>query len=991
MSRSDGATRPAPEADVADLLLRVTAAGATPCERARSAAALPGAAGTRRRAERWAMAVAGTRDLDAPPVRAALATGVLGDPDPLVALADLDPGRLSELPRWAVELGELLDALPEHSVGDRGLRAPQRTMREAMETLLRRDLGRLAADRASVTVSDAAVADLAAQGAERVAAVTGPGLDFDLRFLSPVEIDGSRGDWCRRLDSMPVLGYLIGTAVRQWRSATREMLLRLDADLPRLRTGLLGGRAPGELVQVQGDAGDPHDDGRCVAILRFASGARVVYKPRDLRCAAAYFTLLAQIGDAFPGGAPHRRDVVLGEGYAWEEFVPAAECSDPARLPEYARRLGHLVRLGTFLHGRDLWQDNIKPHGDMPVLVDLETLAHPSFRSTGDPVADFLDGTVAPTGLVTAPVVLGPGMPVVDVGSCSPADRKCVPYRPGVPRLAAVGRDLDIVEDLLTWQPESMAWSGDRTLDPREYVEEVVDGYREAGAVLAARADRLLAEGGAAHAFTRTVVRVMWSGTWDAYTLLRAASAPQVLTDAGLREAVLARLFQATAGGPEQGARRLMTAAEIHDLRRLDVPLFRHVVGEDDILTSTGVRVPGLLAPGGGWSFPARLRRLAESSRAAARSGEAAAPAEAPRRGLPPGAGDAARRPGRADSLGAAPADAPDGPDADLAVLRSCQHLVDVHTGGRRTVPPHPVRRAAVGEAELVERAGRLLDLVWRRALRDASGRPGWLALHRDPALGVTVLGRAGPDLAEGLSGLLVATAELAAAGERDSWLPRTRELADLVAGHLAAGVTAPSAGEPDPLAGREGIVYALRRSALVTGLPLPSAVPAAPPAAGTRPAGTAGNRPGGAGPDPYRRGLRRDPARPGAPDLLTAAALAGLDSTRLLAESETAAVAAGAAGADRYRAEQQLGAVAAELSVRGDTVGYLPDRQAAPEHQLSVLDGLPAVVLALLRGAGRGYASVPLMQLPETHRPAQGPEWNARAKADPRPARPDR
>jgi hypothetical protein len=936
MTQVDRPARLTPPPDVAELLIRVTTAGATPYDRLRSPAATPGTAGTRRRAEQWALAAAGTRDLDAPQVRAALATGVLGSADPLAALADLDPGRIVEPPRWAVELGELLIALPEQSVGDQGLRAPQRTLHDALETLLRRDLDRIAAQGTELDVSDSAVTDLAAQGTDRVGVVAGPSLDFDLRFLSPVEIDGSRGDWCRRLESLPVLGYLMGTAVRQWRAATREMLLRLACDLPRLRAKLLGGRAPGALAHVQGDAGDPHDDGRSVAVLRFASGARAVYKPRDLRCAAAYFTLLEQIEDAFPGRPPHRRGLVLGDGYAWEEYVPTAECADPAELPSYARRLGHLIRICTLLQGRDLWQDNIRPHGDVPVLVDLETLAHPRFAPSGDPVAAFLDGTVMPTGLVTAPVVLGPGEPAVDVGSCSPADRKRMPYRPGVPRLAAAGRDLGLSDGLLTWQPESMAWSGTRTLDPREHVDEVAEGYREAGSVLAARAERLLAEDGAAHAFAGTVVRVMWSGTWDAYTLMRAAGSPNVLTDAGRREAVLARLFRATAGGPEQSARRAMTAAEIHDLRRLDVPLFRHVVGEEDVLTSTGARVPGLLAPRGGWSFPARLRRLARESATAQRRTDGGA-------------------------------DAPDGPGADLAVLYSCQHLVDVHSGNRRPVPPHPARRPAAPPAALVARADGLLDRVWRRALRDADGRPGWVALHRDPGLGIEVLGAAGPDLAEGLSGLLVAAAELAAAGDRDRWLPRTRELAAVIAFHPAGRPPAHPADGLSPSAAAPGIAHALRRAALLTGeAPGPWAF------GDFRPCGA----------DAGALAAWRGPDRPGEPALLPSAALADLDSTRLLAESEFAAVVAGsetAGQADRRRARRQLSMVAAELCARGDSVGYLPDRRAAPEHQLSVFDGIPAVVLALLRGAGHAYASVSLLELPTQHHPLTGPPNDTR------------
>lgn len=961
------------DGEVGEVLARVVAAGAAPADRLHAPGAEPGTAGARRRAQEWALAAAGTRALDDPAVRAILATGVLGTENPLAAFADLDPARLDSLPEWAEQLRQLLTLLPERSVGDDELRTPQRTLREAAAELLRRDLDALAARGVRVAVSEDAVADLAAQAAERLGSAAGPSLDFDLRFLRAAEIDGSRGDWCQRLTALPVLGYLMGTALRQWRAGTVEMLVRLAADLPGLRAEFFGGRAPGALAAVRADAGDPHDDGRNVAVLRFESGARAVYKPRDLGCAAAWFALLAQIEDAFPDTPPHRRGLLLGDGYAWEEYVAAAACPDPARLPRYARGMGHLVRLAALLQGRDLWQDNVQPRADVPVLLDLETLAHPVFAGDDGPVGAFLAGTAAPTGLVTAPVLLGPGMPAVDVGGCAPAERKPTPYRPAVPRLAAAGRHLDLSGALLTWTPSSMAWSGTTVLDPRDHVAETEAGYREAEAVLAARAERLLGVGGAAHAFDGTVVRVMWSGTFESYSLLRASAAPQVLTDTGRREAVLARLFRTVPDGPRRAARLAMAAAGVHDLRRLDVPIYRHVVGEDDILTSTGARVSGLLAPRGGWALRDRLRRLAGQP---APSGAAADPAR------------------EADPVG-----------AEVAVLRSCQHLVDVHTGRRRAVPPYPAptgngeataaRHEAATAEERIVLAADLLDRVWRRALRDPGGRPSWVSLHRDPVLGVTVLGRAGHDLAEGLAGLLVAAAELAAAGA-DRWLPRARELAEVLAEELNAPAPDRPAPVPaGPFTGPYGVAYALRRTASLLGgsFPCPPERPPGPwPAAEDRWRGTAGARAlavdaaeyamlrGGppAGPaDPGRPAFWRRAERPGDPPWCAREDLAGLGSDGLLAQGELAAavLTAGAATADdRAQARRRATEVAAELAARARTVGCLPDRRAAPEHQLSVLDGVPAVVLALLRAAGRGYVSVPVLEPVLEPAPAPGP-----------------
>ncbi|BBA96102.1 hypothetical protein RVR_1251 [Actinacidiphila reveromycinica] len=815
--------------DLADVLATVIAAGAPPADRAAAgpAAVLDDAA--RRRAAQWAAAATGTSDLDAPAVRAAVAAGALGAGDVLAAHAGIDPARLTALPAWARELALLLRALPDRSTGDDGLWAPQRCMREATRILLLADLAALRAAGRAPELTERAEADLAAQGADRVLAHCGPALDFDLRFLRPAEIDGSRGDWCRRLAALPVLGFLVGTAVRQWRAATREMLTRLAADRDVLAEGLFGQVRAAALDRVAADAGDPHDDGRNVAVLTFACGRRAVYKPRDLSCAAAFLRLLDETADAFPDRPPHRRPLLARDGYAWEGYVERGACSAPDELADYPRHLGRLIRLATLVQARDLWQDNLRPCGALPVVLDLETVMHPVFATgTDDPVEAALADTALPTGMVTAPVLLRPGGPAVDVGGCSPADRKPVPFRPEVPRLSEHGRDLGLLDGALTWQPESMAWYGDQVLDPREHTAAVAAGYREADTALARSAERLTAPGGAGHAFDGTTVRVMWSSTWASFTTMRAAEAPQALTGFERREAVLARVLRAElAHGadpatPATAGRIALAAASVADLRRLDVPIFRTVVGGTDILTSTGRRVPGLLAPGGGAALRSRLLR--------ARQG-------------PDPVGD--------------------------AVLRTCQHLVDVHTGHRRPVPPHPAHPpVGADDDDLLRLAGHLLDRAHRAAIPDSGGGSHWMGLRHEPALGITVLATDG-----------AAPAALRHAAEE---LARARAARD-------------------------------------------------------------------------RRGSGRAQAAPGEPGAAPGRYCA-LGSDALLAAGERAAAAAaspGGAAGERGAARRTLREIGWEFAARAAHGSCLPDRTAAEEHQLGAGDGLPAVVLALLRAAG--------------------------------------
>lgn len=90
------------------------------------------------------------------------------------------------------------------------------------------------------------------------------------------------GAWRRHVGAWPVLEALAEQVFKRWWAAASELLKRVARDRPR----------PGALCGVTPDCGDRHHGGRAVAILRFDDGSRCVYKPKDLRVAAAFMELV---------------------------------------------------------------------------------------------------------------------------------------------------------------------------------------------------------------------------------------------------------------------------------------------------------------------------------------------------------------------------------------------------------------------------------------------------------------------------------------------------------------------------------------------------------------------------------------------------------------------------------------------------------------------------------------------------------------------------
>src|SRR5262249_38091433 len=84
------------------------------------------------------------------------------------------------------------------------------------------------------------------------------------------------------LQEYPVLARQLVIAVDQWADFSLEFLQNLCSDWDAIRVTFSADDAPGDLVQVIGNAGDNHRNGRSVQIAGFQSGLRLVYKPRSM-------------------------------------------------------------------------------------------------------------------------------------------------------------------------------------------------------------------------------------------------------------------------------------------------------------------------------------------------------------------------------------------------------------------------------------------------------------------------------------------------------------------------------------------------------------------------------------------------------------------------------------------------------------------------------------------------------------------------------------
>jgi lantibiotic modifying enzyme len=219
--------------------------------------------------------------------------------------------------------------------------------------------------------------------------------DTGRRYYSAFVSDLLNGGLRQVLQEYSVLARLLTMQTDQWIEATGEFLRRLQTDWPRLtsfQTSILGHRQEAQsvsdpfecLIGLKSSLSDSHHGGRSVIALEFASGVKLVYKPRDLGIEVAFQHLVVWLNDR--GLTPRLMPlVVLNCGtHGWVEFVEHRPCNNRNEAMRYYERAGALLALMYVLGGTDCHYENLVASGPQPVLIEHEMLMCPDSMAQAD-------------------------------------------------------------------------------------------------------------------------------------------------------------------------------------------------------------------------------------------------------------------------------------------------------------------------------------------------------------------------------------------------------------------------------------------------------------------------------------------------------------------------------------------------------------------------------------------------------------------------------
>jgi type 2 lantibiotic biosynthesis protein LanM len=334
----------------------------------------------------------------------------------------------------------------------------------------------------------------------------------------------------------PVLTRSLQRTLDFWLANNIEFFGRLGKDLPQIRK-TFGIADDDALAKIDPGSGDVHCQGRSVATVTFKSGAKILYKPRNLAIDQHFRKLIQWCEDKHMD--PPVRSINLinfgadGHGYGWVEFIKNRPCDTAAEHDEFYRRLGGLIAMLHALSTVDIHFENLVACGPDPYVIDLETLFHVNLdelevRSASDSLAIKLRDSVMSIGILPTPMLSGEGKKTFDTSAIGASVNQQAPYK--VLGLVNLGRDDVNISHIPGWIPSVHNRPSEDASRPIPS-EKIIAGFESVYRFIVAHREELLADEGPIAAFRHLRGRLIARNTRFYGTLFLEAIHPDFLRD----------------------------------------------------------------------------------------------------------------------------------------------------------------------------------------------------------------------------------------------------------------------------------------------------------------------------------------------------------------------------------------------------------------------------------------------------------------------------
>jgi type 2 lantibiotic biosynthesis protein LanM len=392
----------------------------------------------------------------------------------------------------------------------------------------------------------------------------------------------------------PVLGRLVATAVNFWVESTAEFLQRLERDQVSIQR-VFSSKAVnlqksdrkltslGKVAEIQSSLSDPHNEGRSVILLTFASGLKLVYKPKILELEVAFNQFLSWCNQHSQLLDFKVIQVLSRTHYGWVEYVEHQPCTDEAAAERFYQRSGMLLCVLYVLKGTDCHNENVIANGEHLVLIDMETLLHPEANPIEDSLAfqefdttatQHLLDSVLRTGLLPSWEFSADRKVAYDMSGLGSTEPQQAPRK--VPRWQAINTDnMHLRYEFATMPIEkNVPRLGNTALSANDYQGQITAGFEQMYRFLMSNKDKLLAPDSPLAAMQAQQVRFVFRATQVYFTIQQNSLAPNHLKHGVNYSIELDHLSRAFLVAQEKPNVWSILSAELQAMQQLDIPFF---------------------------------------------------------------------------------------------------------------------------------------------------------------------------------------------------------------------------------------------------------------------------------------------------------------------------------------------------------------------------------------------------------------------------------
>lgn len=394
----------------------------------------------------------------------------------------------------------------------------------------------------------------------------------------------------------PVIAKYFMDCISTWIDSSLEFLARLKNDWEAIQSTFLGGKTEQtHKVKAIYSAGDSHKNGRCVQIIILDNNVKFVYKPKKLNVDVNFQKLLEWINNSSPDVLDFKLMKIIDcYDYGWVEFIEAQSSISDYEAQRFYERLGNYSAILYVLRGIDAHYENLIICGEYPVLVDLETLLHPSINSFNS--IELYKGYSLKLNNILSHSILNTGILPVRSGNENDSQNLEVSI------FSYIWDRIQWTEQLSLENIEEDNMSlirGKELVKPRgssstllmglqkveNYRELFIEGFTKTYGFFERNKFELLKDLGPIQEFKDSTIRVVLQGTYFYSQLLRESFHPHLMQDALDREIHFYYLY----ADREKTINSCKLANyECDELYQGDIPVFHTTPGSRNLLLGNG-------------------------------------------------------------------------------------------------------------------------------------------------------------------------------------------------------------------------------------------------------------------------------------------------------------------------------------------------------------------------------------------------------------------